>query len=129
MAWYSEDLMKIFYGHDGTERKIKIIAPQFDLSPKKVVSFRLCGKDNLRRVIYSPGHLITVPIKYKNSLPVILPDMTLWMLFLYLLFLYPSECRDPPIIHSLQIKSQRDTQKYDYDFPFYSVFFLYPPFN
>jgi len=45
MVWHSEDLMKIFYGHDGTARKIKIIAPQFDLNPKKVVSFRLCGKD------------------------------------------------------------------------------------
>ena len=118
MAWYSEDLMKIFYGHDGTERKIKIIAPQFDLSPKKVVSFRLCGKDNLRRVIYSPGHLITVPIKYKNSLPVILPDMTLWMLFLYLLFLYPSE------LATYSVEIQLYTARARNDFPFYPVFSL-----
>ena len=52
MVW-----MKIFYGHDGTARKIKIIAPQFDLSPKKVVSFRLCGKDNLRRVILCQSNI------------------------------------------------------------------------
>ena len=48
------------------------------------------------------------------------------MLFMYLLFLYPSELA----IYSVEIQLYTAYKsKARNDFPFYPVFFLYPPFN